>query len=57
MDPMAEKYTESSPYCYALNNPLKYIDAFGLEIKNAYEYERNTIEKQEKQQNWKKLSI
>jgi RHS repeat-associated protein len=45
-DPMAEKYADWTPYNYALNNPLRYIDPFGLEVKNAHEEERNKKEQQ-----------
>jgi RHS repeat-associated protein len=45
-DPKAEKYTAWTPYNYALNNPLKYIDPLGLEVKNAHEEERNKKEQQ-----------
>ena len=45
-DPMAEKYTAWTPYNYTLNNPLRYIDPFGLEVKNAHEEERKKKEQQ-----------
>lgn len=31
VDPLAEKYPETSPYTYTLNNPLRYIDPTGEE--------------------------
>ena len=33
VDPLADKYPGWSPYNYTLNNPLKYIDPDGREIK------------------------
>ena len=38
IDPMSEKYYSISPYAYALNNPVKYIDPDGREIKLANNY-------------------
>jgi hypothetical protein len=34
MDPLAEKYYSISPYAYVMNNPMKYIDPDGREIKD-----------------------
>ena len=31
-DPLAEKYYPWEPYCYCLNNPVKYVDPNGLDI-------------------------
>jgi uncharacterized protein RhaS with RHS repeats len=33
IDPMAEKYSNWSPYNYVLNNPLKFTDADGRDAK------------------------
>ena len=32
-DPMAEKYYGISPYAYCANNPIKYVDPFGMKIE------------------------
>jgi RHS repeat-associated protein len=34
IDPLAEKYSSYSPYNYVLNNPVRFIDPFGLEAKD-----------------------
>ena len=31
-DPLAEKYYPWAPYCYCINNPVKYVDPNGLDI-------------------------
>ncbi|QOI97315.1 MAG: hypothetical protein HRU69_07350 [Flammeovirgaceae bacterium] len=36
VDPLAAKFTIVSPYTYALNNPLIFIDPNGKEVINAY---------------------
>lgn len=33
VDPKADKYPSTSPYAYAMNNPLKYIDPNGKETQ------------------------
>ena len=35
IDPMAEKHTGITPYNYVINNPLSYIDPFGLDTSRA----------------------
>jgi len=37
-DPLAEKYYSISPYAFVANNPLKYVDPDGREIRLAKEY-------------------
>jgi hypothetical protein len=32
MDPMAEKYYETSPYAYCKNNPMRYVDPDGKKV-------------------------
>lgn len=34
VDPLAESYYSWSPYCYVMNNPLKYIDPTGMWVDN-----------------------
>jgi len=48
-DPLAEKYPSWSPYNYALNNPLKYVDRDGRDVvilndpQGAYGFGHNAI--------------
>ena len=34
-DPLAEKYYSWAPYCYCINNPIKYVDPNGLDLQLA----------------------
>jgi len=38
MDPLAERYYGVSPYVYALNNPIKYVDPDGQVVRLANNY-------------------
>lgn len=48
MDPLSEAYYDTSPYAYALNNPLKYIDPSETDIiyvfEDGTEYDRMEAE-------------
>jgi RHS repeat-associated protein len=46
IDPLAEKYYSISPYVYCINNPLRYIDPNGMEVKDPdkiYENYKNQL--------------
>jgi RHS repeat-associated protein len=38
IDPLAEKYYAISPYAFTLNNPVKYVDPYGLWSETATSY-------------------
>ena len=35
MDPLAEKYYSTSPYAYCVNNPMRFVDLDGRDVKPA----------------------
>jgi hypothetical protein len=41
MDPLAEKYYSVSPYVYALNNPILYVDPDGKDVLIWYQNDEN----------------
>ena len=45
VDPLGEKFESFSPYSFALNNPILYLDPDGLEVKNAHEERKKEAEK------------
>ena len=46
LDPLSENYSTTSPYVYALNNPLHFIDPDGRDVKNADEERRKKADKE-----------
>src|SRR5690606_15197530 len=46
LDPLAENYSATSPYVYALNNPMFFVDPDGRDVKNADEERKKEAEKQ-----------
>lgn len=57
-DPHAEDYNSFSPYCYALNNPLLFVDPNGKDVINADEERKKNAEakKEQAQKNFDKAS-
>ncbi|NQD71421.1 RHS repeat-associated core domain-containing protein [Sphingobacterium shayense] len=45
IDPLAEKYNLTTPYAYAINNPIMFVDPDGEDIKIWYKVEQNGVEK------------
>jgi RHS repeat-associated protein len=44
LDPMGEKYYSLSSFSYTNNNPLRYIDFFGMAIINGYQVTRDAAQ-------------
>lgn len=45
IDPLAEKYNLTTPYAYAINNPIMFVDPDGEDIKIWFKVEQNGVEK------------
>jgi RHS repeat-associated protein len=45
LDPLSENYSATSPYVYALNNPMFFVDPDGRDVKNADEERKKKAQK------------
>ena len=42
-DPLAEKYFSTSPFAYVQNNPIRYLDPFGMEGEDHNDENENLV--------------